>query len=285
MCCRVVTALCAVGVLQAQSAEKVIDAYLRASGGAKAVAQIRESTLAGSLIEGATGKTGTLTLITKSPNRYYLELIVAGERTVEAYNGMSAWGQDGEGVHTLTGAAARDAEASGRYWGGRLADLKKAKIAVQLAGRETVRGQGAQHVKVSLGPGLDRDVWFADATHLLLSAAGPAGRFDYEDYRAVGGVQMPHRIELERGGHRYSIVVTRALVNSGIEDAVFDFPHGPAAPLPDIKTLLMDVVKNEKALEQLAKEYTCHLTTEEQKVDGKGQVVSRTVKEFEVFYV
>src|SRR5262249_30263939 len=137
MCCRVVTALCAVGVLQAQSAEKVIDAYLRASGGAKAGAQIRESTLAGSLIEGAAGKTGTRALITKSPNRYYLELIVAGERTVEAYNGMSAWGQDGEGVHTLTGAAARDAEASGRYWGGRLADLKKAKIAVQLAGRET----------------------------------------------------------------------------------------------------------------------------------------------------
>src|SRR6516162_7091984 len=84
MCCRVVTVLCAVGMLQAQSAEKVIDAYLRASGGAKAVAQIRDSTLAGSLVEGATGKTGTLTLIAKSPNRYYLELIVAGDRTVEA---------------------------------------------------------------------------------------------------------------------------------------------------------------------------------------------------------
>jgi hypothetical protein len=272
-------------MLQAQSAEKVIDAYLRANGGARAVAQIRDSTLAGSLNEDAAGKAGTFTLITKAPNRYYLELIVAGERAVEAYNGMSAWGQDADGVHTLTGTAAREAPASGRYWGGRLTDLRKAKITVQLAGRETVRSQGAQHVKVSLGPGLDRDTWFGEATHLLLREAGPAGRFEYDDYRAVGGLQMPHRIELERGGHKYSIVVARALVNSGVEDAVFDFPRGSTAPLPDIKALLMDVVKNQKALEELAKQYTCHLNTEEQKVDGKGQVASRTVKEFEVFYV
>src|SRR5262249_9186629 len=158
-----------------------------------------------------------------------------------------------EGVHTLTGAAAREAPASGRYWGGRLVDLKKTKITVQLAGRETVRGQGAQHVKLSLGPGLDRDAWFGDSTHFMLRESGPAGRFEYDDYRTVGGVQMPHRIELERGGHKYNIVVARALVNSGVGDAVFDFPLGGSTPLPDIKALLMDVVKNQKALEELAK--------------------------------
>jgi hypothetical protein len=47
----------------------------------------------------------------------------------------------------------------------------------------------------------------------------------------------------------------------------------------------MEVSKNQKAIEALMKEYTCHLASEEDKVDGKGQVTSKTVKEFEVFYV
>src|SRR6516164_2984527 len=91
-------------VLSGQTAEKVVEAYLRAMGGAKAVAQIRDATIVGSLIEEGTDKTGSFSLITMAPNRFYLELIAGPDRVVEAYNGMSAWGQDAEGLHTLTGA-------------------------------------------------------------------------------------------------------------------------------------------------------------------------------------
>jgi hypothetical protein len=271
--------------LSAQTAEKVVDAYLRAMGGAKGVAQIRDATIAGSLTEEGTGKTGSFSVITKAPNRFYLEIISGTDRAVEAYNGMSAWGQDAEGTHTMTGAPAREAEASGRYWNGRLGDAKKAKIGLQLAGSEKVNGRDAVHVKVSLGPGLARDVYFDAGTHLIVRETGPSGQFDYDDYRAVSGIQVPYRIEVRRGGHTYKVSVSRAEINSSVENSVFDFPRGSAAPVPDVKTLIMEVSKNQKAIEALMKEYTCHLASEEDKVDGKGQVTSKTVKEFEVFYV
>ena len=88
---------------RAQTAQKVIDDYLRAEGGSKAVAQIRTETIAGSLTEESTGKTGSYSLIAKAPDQFYSEVIVEPDRTVEAYNGKSAWGQNpAEGARTLT---------------------------------------------------------------------------------------------------------------------------------------------------------------------------------------
>jgi hypothetical protein len=286
MMLRIVAGWLAVAALvRAQTPEKAVDAYLRAMGGAQAVGQIQDLTIAGSLTEDTTGKTGSFSLITKAPNRFYLEILAGTDRTVEAYNGMSTWTQDAEGTHTLTGASVREAEASGRYWNSRLQDLKKAKIGLQAAGSEKVRGRDAVHVKVLLGTGLTRDVYFDSETHLLVRETGTSGQFDYDEYRAVKGVQVPYRIELHRGGHIYKVSVTRAEINSSVDAAVFDFPRTASTPVPDVKALIMEVQKNQKAIEELMKEYTCHLTSQEDKTDSKGQVTSKTVKEFEVFYV
>ena len=56
-------------------------------------------------------------------------------------------------------------------------------------------------------------------------------------------------------------------------------------PLPDIPTLLRDIGKNQGALEDLRKLYTCHLSEEEDKMDSGGQVKSRTLKDYDVFYI
>jgi hypothetical protein len=283
---KVTSGLLIVAVLgSAQTADKVVDAYLRAMGGAKAVAAIHDATVVGSLKEEGTDRTGSFSLITKAPNRFYLEVIVGGDRVVEAYNGMSAWGQDGEGARTLTGGPAREAAASGQYWNGRLNELKKAKIGLELAGSEKVHGRDATHVKVLFGPGAARDVYFDTGTHLIIRETAPLGQFDYDEYRSVSGLQVPYRIEMRRGGHTYQVTVTRAEVNSGVENSVFDFPRTSTAPVPDVKSLIVEVSKNQKAVEELAKEYTCHLSTQEDKLDAKGKVTSKTVKEFEVFIV
>jgi hypothetical protein len=56
-------------------------------------------------------------------------------------------------------------------------------------------------------------------------------------------------------------------------------------PLPDVPTLLRDVAKNQRALEDLRTRYTCHLSEEEDKTDSDGHVKSRTVKDYDVFYI
>ena len=62
-------------------------------------------------------------------------------------------------------------------------------------------------------------------------------------------------------------------------------PEPDNRPLPDIPTLLRDIGKNQQALDDLRKLYTCHLSEEEDKTDSGGRVKSRSLKEYDVFYI
>src|SRR5579862_6038225 len=62
-------------------------------------------------------------------------------------------------------------------------------------------------------------------------------------------------------------------------------PSSDTRPLPDIPTLLLDIRKNQGAIEDLRKLYTCHLSEEEDKTDSDGNVKSRTMKDYDVFYI
>lgn len=274
---------------QKTTSQKILEDYQRAAGGGKALQQVQSEMLAGSLTEESTGKTGSFSRILKSPNLFYSEIIVldpdaAPDRRIEAYNGKSAWGEDlKDGIRTLTGAGAKEAEASAQYWNSRLIDLKKAKLNAQLLGTEAVRGRAAYHVQVTLGPGVTREVFFDTQTHLIVRETGAGAQFDYDDYRAVSGIQTPYRIELHEGSHDYTIAVTRAEFNSSIDGSVFDFPKSAGIPLPDMKTLFLDLIRNQQAIEEVRHQYTCHVIADEKEVDSKGQIKSAKTEESEVF--
>ncbi len=299
----------------AQSAQKIVDEYVHAEGGAKALAKIQTASIAGNLVDDSTGQSGTYSLITKAPDKFYSEIIIEPHRLIEAYNGKSAWGQDAAGKntsgqdtsadsfsdsagapHTLTGAVATEWEAAGRYLNSRLADAKKSKFGLQLIGTEDVGGRKAYHVRVALSPRVSRELFFDAQTHLLIRETIPATaqqqpgsknavaeEFDYADYRRIEGVEAPYRITIRRAGRSYTVSVSRIEWNAPVNDSVFDFPNNKSRPLPDIKALLLDVAKNQKAIEELQKQYTCHLVAEEEKFDSKGGVTSRAVKEYDVF--
>jgi hypothetical protein len=295
----------------AQTPQKIIDEYVRAEGGAKALAKVQSLTIAGSLREESTDTNGSYSLITKAPNKFYSEIVIEPQHTIAAYNGMSAWGQDSTGApHTLTGAEAAEWEATSRYLNGHLASAKKDKLGEKFAGVENIRGRQAYHVELLIAPHVTRDVFFDTQTHLIVREIVPAPKpktveanaklaplpsepqssdseeeIDYFDYKPVNGILEPNRIELHRGGHVYQITVTRAQVNAPVQDSVFDFPRAEGRPLPDIAKLLLDIDKNQKTVDEILKKYTCHLTEEEEKTDSNGQVTSRTVKEYDIFYV
>ena len=293
----------------AQSPQKIVDEYIHAEGGAKALAKIQTATIAGSLTDEATGQTGSYSLITKAPSKFYSEIIIEPHRLIEAYNGKSAWGQDttaaavlsassgtDAAAHTLTGGAAARWEATGRCLNERLADAKKSKFGMQLIGLEGIGGHHAYHIEVSLAPHVTREIFFDAQTHLIVRETIPSAtqgsekpststleQFDYAEFRPVSGVLFPYRITIRRGGHTYNVSVARIELNAPVNDSIFDFPKDSTRPLPEIKSLLLEVAKNQKAIEELQKQYTCHLVAEEEKFDSKGQATSRTVKEYDVF--
>jgi len=291
-----------------------VDEYVHSEGGAKALARIQTASITGSLTDDATGQSGTYSLITKAPNKFYSEIIVEPRCLIEAYNGKSAWGQDSSdqdtsgqdtgansssgavhAPHTLTGAVASEWEAAGRYLNSRLADAKKSKFGLQVIDSEEVDGRKAYHVRIVLSPRVSRELFFDIQTHLLIREIIPAAaqqpgsknavaeELDYADYRRVDGIEMPYRITPRRAGRAYTVAVSRIEWNAPVNDSVFDFPNSKGRPLPDIKALLLDVAKNQKAIEELQKQYTCHVVAEEEKFDSRGDVTSREVKEYDVF--
>src|ERR1700693_1991595 len=110
----------------AQTPQKIIDDYLHAEGGAKALAKIQTLTIAGNLREESSGTSGAYSLITKAPNKFYSEILIEPQHTISASNGMSAWSQEAGGApHTFHGAEAVEWTATGRYLNEHLANAKK----------------------------------------------------------------------------------------------------------------------------------------------------------------
>ena len=295
----------------AQTPQKIIDDYLHAEGGAKALAKIQTLTIAGNLREDASDASGSYSLITKAPNKFYSEILIEPQHTISAYNGMSAWSQDaGSTPHTLTGADAVEWAGTARYLNERLVDAKKNKLGAKFVAMENVAGRPAYHVEFLIASGVTRGVFFDAQTHLIVreiipppaqrllpasdradsqphdkQSARTADEIEYFDYKSVNGILEPNRMELHRGGHIYQIAITRVEINSPVADSIFDFPRAEDRPLPDVAKLLLDIEKNQMAVENILKQYTCHLSEEEEKTDSNGQVTSRSVKEYDMFYI
>jgi outer membrane lipoprotein-sorting protein len=301
----------AISTCHAQTPQKIIDDYLHAEGGAKALTKIQTVTITGNLREGSAEVSGSYSLITKAPNKFYSEILIEPQHTIVASNGMSAWSQEAGGApHTFTGAEAVEWAATGRYLNEHLASAKKDKIGARLVGIENVSGRQAYHVEFSIASGVTREVFFDTQTHLIVREIipPPALKFslasdkansqtaetqpaevseeiDYFDYKPVKGILEPNRIELHRVGHIYQIAVTRVEMNAPVQDSIFDFPPREGRPLPEVAKLLLDIDKNQRTVEEILKQYTCHLNEEEEKTDSNGQVTSRSVKEYDIFYI
>jgi len=275
----------------AQDAHKIVDQYVKASGGSKALSQLRSMALEG-VVAPATGESaaGTFTLDTRRPNRYYFELISGSTRRIEAYNGKSVW-RELEPGHpaTLEGPEASEIEAAAQIANTRLLDLKSNKLTVTWVTHTTVGERGAEQVEVVTASGVKREAFFDSQTHLLVKESSPSGDGDhqifYSDYRPEGGVQLPHKLELRFGPAIYRIDVTRVTLNETIPEHVFDFPRNSQAKLPDLKELFSEIDKNQKAIDKIKENYAGSRTEEETEYAGDGTVKRHETTEYTFFYL
>ena len=272
-----------------QEPAKIVDQYVKAAGGSRALSRIQTLSIQGTFTTDD-GKTGTYTLDTKLPNRYYLELLVGEQNLIEAYNGKSAWHQDASGeLGTLVGPEGMQLEAAAQYYNTRLVNPKKVKIALALAGSAQVRGKDASQLEVTTATGIKRQVFFDPQTHLIVKEAATVGGIAeetyYDDYQTVEGVKLPRKIELHRGAQKYSIDVTRAVINGTIGERVFDFPIKSQVKLPDLKALFKEIDDNQKAIDKIKENYAGTEVEEETEYDGDGKTKKIETRESTFFYL
>ena len=273
---------------RAQEAGKIVEQYVKAAGG-KALARIQTLTIEGTFA-GDDGKSGTYTLDTKLPNRYYSELLVGEKNVIEAYNGKSAWHQSPAGeLGTLVGPEGMQLEAAAQYYNSRLLNPKKNKITLILVGHAQVRGRDTLQLEVTTATGVKRQVFFDAQTHLIAKEAATLGSVQeeilYDDYGIVDGVKLPHKIELHRGSDKYNIEVSLAAINGTVGERVFDFPIKSQVKLPDLKALFKEIDENQKAIDKLKENYAGSQSEEETEFESDGKVKKHEVNEYTFFYL
>src|SRR5260370_9417272 len=135
---------------RADEAQKIIDQYLKAVGGSKAVSRLQTLAIDGSVASIGEAAPGTYTFKAKRPNRFYTELRAYGDTLIESYNGKSAWhqGADGE-IGTLLGHDALEMEPAAQYYNARLTPLGKRKIVPAYNDERQPRARPHQHATLT----------------------------------------------------------------------------------------------------------------------------------------
>jgi hypothetical protein len=266
------------------AAEKIIDGYLKAIGGKKRIASLRDATYEWEIkLDDRTmglGKTQT-----KAPASVRTESTFANGQVVFAANSRSVWtrGLDGK-LHTLTDAEAAAARLQSLLDASRLVDIKKHNVLARAAAVKSFAGEQAYVVEFSLRNGARLRYLFSPATKLLVGIEDDARKTvtRFEDYRAEGDILEPHRVSIDNGGTGEIVfLLRRASYNSGIVDAAFDPPK--SAEALDVVALLREVSRNQDQLEQRSTEYSFTQKETDRAISGKGELKKETVKVYEVF--
>jgi hypothetical protein len=274
----------------AQDPQKIIQQYVKAAGGSKALAQVRTLALQGSLQAQGEAPGGTFTFETRQPNRSYLEIISGETRLIEAFNGKSAWRETHSGQpQTLLGPEGIEIEALAAVANTRLLNLKKNKLTATFVGWANVEGRQAAQVEIATPAGGKLQEFFDAQSHLIVKEAARIGDLDQEilfsDYRPEAGIQVPHAIQLRRGADTYRAAITQASVNGTVTERVFDFPRKSQVQLPDLKSLFHEIDENQKAIDKMKESYAGSRTEEEIEYDGRGNGKKRETREYTFFYL
>src|SRR6266436_119307 len=275
---------------RAQDATKIIDQYVKASGGSSKLSKLQTLSLQGSMTRVSDGKTGAFTLDLKTPNRYYLELVAGEQPEILAYNGKSAWHLSPQGTPvTLLGEEALQVEATSFLATSHLLNLKKNKVGIAYLGETKVGSRDTVEIEFTMPTGVKRQFYFDLSSHLLLKESGATGGVTqeilYDDYRPENAISIAHKLELHRGNEIYNIVVNQISVNQSIGERVFDFPIKSQVRLPDLKQLFKEIDANQKVVDKIKENYTGRRYTEETEYDGTGKVTKVERHDHTFFYL
>jgi hypothetical protein len=272
------------GTTRLPSAEKIVDGYLKAIGGKKRIAAVRDATYEWEvrLKDQVMGIGQTQS---KFPASSRVDLTFGNGHVISAANPRSAWTQGLDGkLHTLTDAEAAAARLQAALDASRLLDIKKRNVLARTVSQVSVANQPLYEVEFSLRSGARLRYQFNANTKLLTAIEDLARKTTtrFEDYRAEGNLLEPHRVNIQSGGGEpLTFLLQHVSYNSGIDDTAFDPPR--AAESVDVVGLLREVSANQDVLEQRFTEYSFVQKQTEREISGKGEVKKETTKVYEVF--
>ena len=266
------------------SADKIVDNYLKASGGKKSVSALKDATYDW-IVQLNNQPIGTARTQRKAPSSERFELTFGNGQIISASNTRSAWevGLDGQ-LRTLTGPESIAAKLRASLDSSRLVNFKKANILARVVSLGDLASEPAYIVEFSTRAGARFQYYFSVKMSLITKVTGDVRktRVLFEDYRPEQGILEPHRVRMNvEGSGELTLQLHSVKYNTGIDDRVFDPPA--ATENLDVVALLREVGQNQDELENRVAEYAFKQTETDRSIDSKGQLKKETVKVYEVY--
>lgn len=268
------------------SPDRVVNDYLKAVGGKKRVASVRDATYEWSVLR-AGAEAGAARTQLKTTGALRNDLLLNDGETDSAANARTAWARTPDGnLRTLTDSEAFAARLRATLEAAWFADYKKQKVLARTVAREEVDGEAAYLVEFSTRAGARLRYWFGASSKLLLQMSDDVRRtrVRFADWHARQGSPLltePHRVEIEREGEpALTLKLSAASYNTGLADSLFE---PPADATLDIPTLLRDLSKNQEEDDKRINDYTFTQKVTERELDDKGRVKKEKVNVYEVY--
>ncbi|WP_283744022.1 outer membrane lipoprotein-sorting protein [Sideroxydans sp. CL21] len=222
------------------TAAQIVARNVDARGGLEAWRAAKTLTMTGKL-EAGSEKNPELPFVLKMKRAHMsrLEILFQNQTAVQVYDGVQGWkvrpflGRSE--VEPFT-ADERNAAVDWQELDGPLIDYAKKGIKVKLQGTESVEGQRAYKLKLTMNNGVERHVWVDAKTFLERKIDGEPRMLDgklrnvaifYREYKKENGLTMPHILEtvVDGGKQPYKMHIEHVAINQAMENALFAKPQ------------------------------------------------------------
>ena len=223
--------------MQRPSPDPILDAYVKAVGGADAIAKLKSATEKASMAMGPAQSVVVDIYEEKPDRRVSVAHMPGGKDSVTAYNGTEGW-------LAVPGRPARMMNVDERY-GAKLdadflvpSDPRKVFAELKTVQPDTINGKEV-NVVLGINPGQPPVRLFFDKqsgllVRMLRYANTPLGlnptQVDFADYRDQGGAKIPFEWTIARPLGRFTMKLDSAQLNVPIDASKFEKP--PATPPP-----------------------------------------------------
>src|SRR5215218_2147553 len=184
------------------SAEKIVDNYLKTIGGKKSAGALKDATYEW-IVQFNDQPFGAARLQRKAPASERWELTFGNGQIISATNTRSAWelGLDHH-LRTLTGPESAAAKLRAALDSSRLVNFKKSNVLARVLSLGDLASEPAYIVEFSTRSGARFQYYFSVKTRLITKITGDVKntKVVLDKYRAVEGIQEPHRIRMNVEG-------------------------------------------------------------------------------------
>ena len=208
------------------TAKTVIDAYVKAIGGEKALSGIKDI----SMSRNADTQYGKINMTTqqKAPNKYSMN-VKMGPMTVQkmVYDGTKAKSSGMQGKKDITGEELEELKEEAVI--NQEMQYEKLGFKLTVKGVEPINGKDAYAVEVADPRGKKSTEWYDVATGLKVRAVKTSKTeqgdvtttTDFSDYKDYNGIKFPATINANFGPMPVKLVLESVNINKGIKDSEF----------------------------------------------------------------